>query len=80
MRVRKENVERVINDVDLPLFKKLGYEEIKETTQPTEEQKTKGLTKMNIEELKAFAQSKGVLDKIEGLTKNEMLEILKDVR
>ena len=70
--VKRENVERIIDESQLNDFLADGYKQLgaaKETNQ-------KPLSKMKVDELRKIAVEKG-LENADSLTKDELLEVLK---
>lgn len=73
MILKKHNVEREVSECSMvEKLKKQGYEEVIEGKQET------SLDKMKVADLKALACKKGI-EGSEGLKKEELVEILKDV-
>lgn len=74
MRVKTDNVERVVSD-------EYGRELVaskKAVEVPEKEVKTNSLEKLKVDELKALASEKGI-EGAETMKKSELLDILKDV-
>ena len=70
--VKRENVERIIDESQLNDFLADGYKQLgasKETNQ-------KPLSKMKVDELRKIAVEKGI-ENADSLTKDELLEVLK---
>lgn len=76
MIVKKDNVERIIDEDELSSFQKLGYVPLEEN-EPQEEVPKK-LSNMTVPELKALAEEKGI-EGCTGLNKQELLKVLGDV-
>lgn len=74
MRVKTDNVERVVSD-------EYGRELVaskKAVEVPEKEVETHSLEKLKVDELKALASEKGI-EGAETMKKSELLDILKDV-
>lgn len=74
MRVKTDNVERVVSD-------EYGRELVaskKAVEVPEKEVETNSLEKLKVDELKALASEKGIAG-AETMKKSELLDILKDV-
>lgn len=74
MRVKTDNVERVVSD-------EYGRELVaskKAIEVPEKEVETNSLEKLKVDELKALASEKGI-EGAETMKKSELLDILKDV-
>lgn len=74
MRVKTDNVERVVSD-------EYGRELVaskKAVEVPGKEVETNSLEKLKVDELKALASEKGI-EGAETMKKSELLDILKDV-
>lgn len=74
MRVKTDNVERVVSD-------EYGRELVaskKAVEVPEKEVETNSLGKLKVDELKALASEKGI-EGAETMKKSELLDILKDV-
>nr|DAG74491.1 MAG TPA: transcription termination factor Rho [Caudoviricetes sp.]DAI71580.1 MAG TPA: transcription termination factor Rho [Caudoviricetes sp.]DAL96675.1 MAG TPA: transcription termination factor Rho [Caudoviricetes sp.] len=74
MRVKTDNVERVVSD-------EYGRELVaskKAVEVPEKEVETNSLEKLKVDELKALASEKGI-EGAETMKKSELLDILKDV-
>lgn len=74
MRVKTDNVERVVSD-------EYGRELVaskKAVEVPEKEVETNSLEKLKVDELKALASEKGI-EGTETMKKSELLDILKDV-
>lgn len=74
MRVKTDNVERVVSD-------EYGRELVaskKAVDVPEKEVQTNSLEKLKVDELKALASEKGI-EGAETMKKSELLDILKDV-
>lgn len=76
----KGNVERIAEtDAQIERLKKLGFKEIEDTGIVKDESgEQKSIQDMNVTQLKAIAKEKGI-DGTSSLTKEELLEVLKDV-
>lgn len=73
MRVKTDNVERVVSD-------EYGRELVasKKAVEVPEKVETNSLEKLKVDELKALASEKGI-EGAETMKKSELLDILKDV-
>lgn len=70
--VKRENVERIIDESQLNDFLDDGYKQLG----AAKETKQKPLSKMKVDELRKIAVEKGI-EGYESLTKSELLEVLK---
>lgn len=80
MVIIKENVERIINEKDYPLYQKQGYTSLDDKDNNPKKQGEvgqKSLKKMTVPELKTIAEEKGI-ENTESLTKPELLKALEE--
>lgn len=70
--VKRENVERIIDESQLNDFLDDGYKQLG----AAKETKQKPLSKMKVDELRKIAVEKGI-ENADSLTKDELLEVLK---
>lgn len=81
MRLIKDNVERVTEDVArIEKLKAAGFKPLYSESSNLDktEEPSKDLGKMNLSELKSLAKEKG-LDGYSSLSKDELMSVLKDV-
>lgn len=79
MRMIKKNVERIVSNAgQAARLKKDGFKELMSEPDVLENENEKKLEKMTASELKNLAKEKGI-ESCSGLTKAELLTILKDV-
>ena len=74
MRVKTDNVERVVSDE----YGRALVASKKAVEVPEKEVETNSLEKLKVDELKALASEKGI-EGAETMKKSELLDILKDV-
>lgn len=70
------NVERTIEDEKLAKYKALGYKEISSSKANDNAPENKPLSKMKLDELKAYAEELGI-ENIDSLTKEELIAVIK---
>ena len=70
------NVERIIEDEMLAKYKALGYKEISSSKANDIAPENKPLSKMKVDELKAYAEELGI-ENIDSLTKEELIAVIK---
>lgn len=70
--VKRENVERIIDESQFNDFLADGYKQLG----AAKETKQKSLSKMKVDELRKIAVEKGI-ENADSLTKDELLEVLK---
>lgn len=70
MRVKIDNVEKIVSDAAGELLLKKGYNQIEEVVAD--------ISKMKVDELKALAEEKGI-EGAKSMKKEDLLEALKDV-
>lgn len=79
MRLIKGNVERIVeSEVKAAKLKNAGFQDLAESKEQKEEVGAVVIADMNVTELKAMAKEKG-LEGYSSLTKEELLEAIKDV-
>lgn len=78
MVIIKDNVERIIDEKDYPLYEKQGYTALgKSDAEKQDDAGHKYLKKMTVAELKTIALEKGIKN-TESLTKAELLKALEE--
>lgn len=78
IRVIKGNVERIIEDKDLGIFKQDGFRKIDDVAGDEKNQKKVPLSRMKLEDLKILAAELGL--SAEGLNCDELRKIIKDAQ
>ncbi len=79
MRLRRGNVERIANTpTKVAKLQAEGFEPMENLKKPDEGQEAKAYESMTVAELKDVAKEKG-LEGYSSLTKEQLLDVLKDV-
>ena len=71
------NVERIIEDEMLAKYKALGYKEISSSKANDNAPENKPLSKMKVDELKAYAEELGI-ENTDSLTRDELIAVIKE--
>lgn len=79
IRVKKNNVERIISDDHLEAFLKDGYQKLGNiSVEENQEEKKVPLSRMKLEDLKSLAESLGL--ECDGLNCDELRKVIKDAQ
>ena len=79
MILKRGNVERIVNnEAAIAKLKKEGFVEVEKRAQTPAEKEAVDIASMKVDDLKILAKEKGI-EGYSGLTKAELMAVLKDV-